>query len=213
MTRRPPVPRRLDPARRFLQQEAGAGLVEYALVILLFLFLLFAIIDFGRLGFAVVSANKANQIAARIAAVRPPVCPGVPTRNLRGTDTDATFGTLCRAATGVCAMPAEVTCVGAMGNATAQEILDAVEPLLPPGAGVENLRFRYRSDPNLGFLGGPYVPIVTVEITEVDFRFVSPLGAMAQALSGGPGTFGADIRLPGMSVSLPGEDLAHGMGN
>jgi hypothetical protein len=202
MTRRAPLHRRLDPARRFLREEAGAGLVEYALVILLFLTLLFGIIDFGRLGFAVVSANKANQIAARIAAVRPPVCPGVPTRNLRGADTDATFGTLCRAGTGICAAPNVPPCSGSADNPTAAEIFAAVRPLLPPGAEIADLEFTYSYDENLGFLGGPFVPMVTVELDDVPFNFVVPLGRLT-----------AGITLPRMSVSLPGEDLAQGMGN
>jgi Flp pilus assembly pilin Flp len=196
-----PLLRRLGPARRFLRREDGAGLVEYALVILLFLVLLFAIIDFGRLGFAVVSANKANQIAARIAAVRPPACPGVPRRNLRGSNTTASFGTLCRAGNGTCATPAAVTCLGSASDATATEIFAAVRPLLPPGAGIEDIRFRYAFDSNLGFLGGPYVPVVTVELEDVPFTFVVPVGRSAQGLT-----------LPRMSVSLPGEDLCHGQG-
>ena len=202
MTPRIPLRRRLTPARRFLREEAGAGLVEYALVILLFLTLLFGIIDFGRLGFAVVSANKANQIAARIAAVRPPACEGNFGRYARGTDTTATFGTLCRAGTGICNQRSEVTCLGRADDPTAAEVFAAVRPLMPPNTGIDDIRFRYTPDPNLGFLGGPYVPMVTVEFAEVDFNFVVPLWGNA-----------LNITLPNMSVSLPGEDLAQGMGN
>lgn len=199
MTPRAPLHRLRVLVRRFVRDDCGAGLVEYALVILLFLTLLFAIIDFGRLGFAIVSANKANQIAARIAAVRDPVCPGVPASNERGNDTTATFGTLCRANGGTCAQPPEATCTGFSESATATEILSAIRPLMPPNTGIEDLRFRYTPDPNLGFLGGPYIPIVTVEFAEVDFNFVVPLWGNA-----------LNITLPNMSVSLPGEDLRSG---
>jgi len=201
MTPRAPLHRLRVLVRRFVRDDCGAGLVEYALVILLFLTLLFAIIDFGRLGFAIVSANKANQIAARIATVRAPACGADPEFPIyeRGADTTATFGTLCRARPGICAPRPELTCVGNANNPTAEEIFAAVRPLMPPNTGIEDLRFRYTPDPNLGFLGGPYIPIVTVEFAEVDFNFVVPLWGNA-----------LNITLPNMSVSLPGEDLRSG---
>lgn len=199
MTARASLQRCRGRARRFLREESGAGLVEYALVILLFLTLLFAIIDFGRLGFAIVSANKANQIAARIAAVRDAVCPGVPDRNGRGSDTSATFGTLCRAGANVCIDPDVPPCPGDATHPTSAEIFAAIRPLMPPNTSIEDIRFRYSFDPNLGFLGGPYTPIVTVEFAEVGFRFVVPLWGNA-----------LNITLPNMSVSLPGEDLNSG---
>lgn len=199
--------------RRFALDQSGAALVEYALVILLFLFLLFAIIDFGRLANAWVAANKATQIAARIAVVRPPVCPAVPELNVRGNTTGtATFGAMCRLGTGVCADPGTITCQGNDTNATSAEIVQAIRPLMPPGTAAENLRFSYAFDPDLGFLGGPYIPMVTVEFTEVDFVFVSQLGRIIGVMTGNTSDLGGDLPMPGMSVSLPGEDLAHGSG-
>jgi Flp pilus assembly protein TadG len=199
-------------ARRFWADESGANLVEFALVITLFLFLLFAIIDFGRIGHAWVGANKATQLAARLAAVRPPACTGLPLMNLRGSASPApNFGTLCQAASGVCAAPQPVTCQGTAANATAQEIYTAIRPLLPAGMTIDQMSFSYAADPSLGFLGGPFVPMVTVELTSVTFRFVSPLGPFITALTGAPSTLGSEITMPGMSVSLPGEDLALGM--
>jgi len=198
---------------RFLRSEDGAGLVEFSLVVLLFLFLLFAIIDFGRLANTWVEANKATQLAARIAAVRPPVCAGVPQINERGTLTSPNFGTLCRAGSGTCADPGDVICTGVAGDPTADEIYARILPLLPPDTGIENLRFAYTPDPELGFLGGPYVPMVTVELTGVEFSFVSQLGLIIGALTGSGSTLGgAAIDVPGMSVSLPGEDLNLGTG-
>ncbi len=198
------------PLRRFGRDESGASLVEYSLVVLLFLFLLFAIIDFGRIANAWVGANKATQIAARIAAVRPPACPGVPAMNVRGTSSAPNFGSLCRAGAGTCADPGLFACTGTATNATAAEIYAVVVPLLPPGTRIDNLRFAYSHDTNLGFLGGPYVPMVTVELTGVDFTFVSQLGQFIRFLTGNASNLGADLPVPGMSVSLPGEDLAQG---
>lgn len=193
------------------RDESGASLVEYSFVVLLFLFLLFAIIDFGRLANAWVGANKATQIAARLAAVRPPACAGVPKLNLRGGAVPApNFGSLCRAGPGTCANPGEIACAGSSANPTANEIFAGVISLVPPGTQINQLRFRYTFDPNLGFLGGPYVPMVTVELDSVAFTFVSQLGPMIQAMTGSNSTLGAPLAIPGMSVSLPGEDLALG---
>lgn len=197
--------------RRFRSDQSGAGLVEYSLVVLLFLFLLFAIIDFGRLANTWVAANKATQIAARLAAVRPPVCAGVPNLNVRGAAAaSATFGTMCRAGTGVCLDPGTFTCQGTDTDPTSAEIVQAIRPLMPQGTEAANLRFSYSFDPDLGFLGGPYVPVVTVEFTDVDFTFVSQLGRMLGPLTGNTSALGGNIPMPEMSVSLPGEDLALG---
>lgn len=202
--------------RSFWADESGANLVEFSLVVTLFLFLLLAIIDFGRIGHAWVGANKATQLAARLAAVRPPACPGVPTLNTRpttGTISTVPFGALCRAGAGVCRNPGPVTCVGVATNTTAQEIFTAVRPLAPAETTIDQMRYTYAFDPNLGFLGGPYVPMVTVEFTGVNFPFISQLGAFITALTGAPSTLGQPpgLPLPGMSVSLPAEDLALGM--
>lgn len=210
--------------RRFVRDESGATLVEFALVVLLFLTLMFAIIDFGRLAHTLAAAQKATQIAARIAAVRPPACPGVPEMNDRGASgTGVSYGTLCRAGVGVCFEPAEaIDCTGAVGTATAIEIVDQIGPLLPGGAGAENLHFTYQFDRNLGFLGGPYVPMVTVELRCVQFVFATRLDVIINGLSSPP-TAGVQaecgerltdpapgITLPQMSISVPGEDLALG---
>jgi Flp pilus assembly pilin Flp len=196
----------------FWTDESGANLVEFSLVVTLFLFLLLGIIDFGRIGHAWVGANKATQIAARLAAVRPPACAGVPTRNDRGTaEAPPAFGALCRAGPGICANPGTVSCQGNATNATAQEIFAAIRPLVPPGTTIGQMRYSYAFDPGLGFLGGPYVPMVTVEFTDVNFTFVSQLGVFVTALTGRSSTLGTPLRMPGMSVSLPGEDLASGM--
>jgi len=197
--------------RRYRRDEAGATLVEFALVVLFFLFLIFAVIDFGRLAFTWSSAQKATQLAARLAAVREPVCAGVPAMTTRGAGgAGYRFGTMCRAAANLCQDPGTVTCVGVAGNATAAEIFGQVRPLLPVGAAVGNMRFTYRYDANLGFLGGPYVPMVTVDLEGLQFVFVSNLGQLIGPVIGQASTLGANVPLPRMSITTPGEDLALG---
>lgn len=196
----------------FRREESGASLVEFGIVILVFLFLIFAIIDMGRLAYTWTSAQKATQLASRIAAVRPPVCAGVPERNLRGTTTaTVTYGTLCRFSATTCAAPtAPAVCTGTAANATANEIFTAIRPLLPAGSTPGNLRFTYAFDPNLGFLGGPYVPRVTVELVGLRFSYVTQLGLLIAPVTGQAGTLGTGLALPSMSVTVPGEDLALG---
>ncbi|MGO4914751.1 TadE/TadG family type IV pilus assembly protein [Pseudogemmobacter sp. W21_MBD1_M6] len=196
----------------FARSERGGVMVEFAIVCAVFFLLLFALLDFGRLAFSNVLAEKSASIAARIAAVRPPACAGVPVRYTRGTaDPQPRFGTSCRAFPGTCATVATVTCAGAATNATATEIWARIASSLPAGSAIGNMQFSYSFDANLGFLGGPYTPMVTVDLHLPDFEFVSPLGGLAGA-AGAADTagMGADIIRPTFSVSMPAEDLAAG---
>ncbi|MBY6067223.1 pilus assembly protein [Leisingera aquaemixtae] len=200
--------------RRFRREQDGATLVELGIAIPLFLFLFMGLIDFGRMAFHYVVAERAMNVAARVAAVRPPACPGVPEihqRDPSATGTLPNFGTSCRAGPDICLDAGTVTCDGSAANATADEIWGLVRGAMPPGATISALSFSYSYDSNLGFLGGPYVPVVTVELQNQTFEFVSPLGRLA-ALAGAPAgsALGASVPFPSMSVSLPGEDLALG---
>ncbi len=202
-------------ARRWSEDERGGVLVEFAIVVSLFLFMMFSIIDFGRLAFSHVTAEKAVQIAVRRAIVRPPACAGVPERYSRGVVPGGTptprFGTSCRTASYVCAPVATISCAGNAANPTAQEIWTQIAPLLPSNAVIGNLQFTYSFDSNLGYLGGPYVPMVTVTANLPQFQFASPLGGLATAAGAtGAGTLGTPITYPVFSVSYPAEDLAAG---
>lgn len=241
--------RLISALRRFLLSEEGASLIEYAIVISLFLLIFFAILDLGRLGFNWVMTEKAMQRAARIAVTREPVCDGVPETFERGTDTTPVFGTLCRAGAGICSDSGQQSCVlnsspvlasmvdfaEGCGNVTdpdtATEIWCTIWPILPSNATPRNIRISYMFDENLGFLGGPYTPMVEVAVVtaadvgdiensqELRFDFVTPLPGLAALVSGGGTTTNiadsdadgqADIPFPDLSVSMPAEDLAQG---
>lgn len=205
--------------RRFRRDEAGTTVVELAIVVPLLLLLLFALIDYGRLFWIESMAQKAISIAARTAAVRPPVCAGVP-KTITAVQTTPgdpapKFGTICRA-NGVCASGGEQTCALDVSTATGQEIWNRIEALMPPGSTPANVRMRYTFDGRIGFLGGPYSPIVTAELVNLNFNFVLPLGGLAALASSDASQQSAlanTIALPNMSVSLPGEDLASGASN
>jgi Flp pilus assembly protein TadG len=196
---------------RFAADPSGTTLVEFAVVLPIFLLLLFGLIEFGRMGFEYVMANKGVQMATRLAVTRPPACAGVPTFNARGPVLTGTvppsFGTNCRAGTDICASPAAVTCAGDLSNATVAEIWSTISPLMPTDAAASNLRFTYTYTPELGFLGGPYVPMVTVEIQNLNFRFITPLGALA-AVAGQPdNSLPGTLPFPDLGTTLPAEDL------
>jgi Flp pilus assembly protein TadG len=206
----------------FRRAQDGTTLVEFAIVLPIFLLLLFALIDFGRMGYEYVLAQKAMQKAARIAVVRPSACDGLagitalPTTNdsvspLPVGVTAPKYGTNCSVSANVCKVVATQTCSGNASNATAQEIWTAVSPLLPPNATIARLSFTYAFNSDLGFLGGPYEPMVTVKLQGMNFAFVSPLGALATLASGVNSNLPSTLPFPAMSVSLPAEDLALGV--
>ena len=198
--------------KRLRRDDEGSTLVEYGIVLGLFLFLIFGLIDFSRLGFSYVMAQKATERAVRQAVVMDPVCSGLPDNNLRGilsgTTADLKFGASCSIDASLCVNVTTVSCTGSTESTSASAIWDEVSPLMPTNAGPANLEFTYRFDPNLGFLGGPYTPLVTVEIINLNFEFVTPLGGLA-ALAGASNanTIGNDFEFPDMSASLPSEAL------
>lgn len=196
---------------RFVREETGAAMVEFAMVVGVFFLLVFQIMDFGMFTSNNLMAEKSTQIAARIATVRPAACAGVPDRYARGTATPAPrFGTSCGAVPNACAMPATVSCTGSATNATATEIWTRIGPTLPGGTSISDLRFTYAADPNLGYLGGPYVPQVSVELTLPAFSLSFPIGALANVAGGGTGGFSGSPRYRAFSVTMPAEDLAAG---
>jgi hypothetical protein len=184
-----------------------------AIILPVFLLVFIGLVEFGRMGAEYVMADKALQLAARTAATRPAACPGVPDLNLRGAvpagTTPPRFGTMCSAGATTCVNPGTFTCTGNLANPTVAEIWAATSVLMPTHATPANLRFSYSFDSNLGFLGGPYVPVVTVEIQNLNFIFTTPLTGLA-ALVGAGTVPGATLPFPAMSTSLPAEDLALG---
>lgn len=215
--------------RSFLGDERGATMVEFAICIALFLLILFAILDFGRLGYNWVVTEKAMQKAVRIASVRPPVCAGVPLYHAResGLATTYSAGTLCSTDGGICEQ-VNVQCLlsnadgdSADAQASADEIWTALQNLVPNDATRANILLHYSYDRRLGFIGGPYVPVITAELVgpangggydDFMFTFVTPLSALA-ATAGStseeqiPGT----IPFPDISVTLPAEDMNQGV--
>jgi hypothetical protein len=195
--------------RVFLRDERGGQLAEFALVISLLFVVGILIFETTRFSMRGAMAEYATQLAVRIAAVRPPICPAVPDINERVEGSPARFGTMCSHASAPCVVPATQTCTGAVGNPVVDEIFAIVQPLLPVGATPANLQFRYEPT-GLGFLGGPYVPMTSVSLQNLQHQFILPLGQLF-APWGGAGGNGA-VALGPLTATLPGEDLNVGTG-
>jgi len=190
----------------------GSALVEMAMIIPLLLVFLFAIIDYGRLYWNETALQKAMHLAARTAAVRTPVCGGVPATIPAAGGTTARFGTPCRTG-GACGTIANQTCALTAGTTVGAEIWNRIRFLLPPGATAANVQLTYSFDGRIGFMGGPYSPIVTAEFVNMNFDFVLPIAPLLALAANDPtiiATSPTSITLPTMSTSMPGEDLAVG---
>jgi hypothetical protein len=193
-----------------LGDERGGPLAEFALVIgLLFVFTIFAF-EITRFLMQASMAEYAADLAVRVAAVRPAVCPGVPDVNERAVGDTSRFGTMCSAPSAPCVSPPVQTCTGVAGNPVVDEIFGFVQPLLPAGATPANLQFQYEAT-NLGFLGGPYVPMTTVRLQNVQHQLILPIGQLFAPWGGGGGG-GGSIPLGPMTATMPGEDLNTGIG-
>jgi hypothetical protein len=198
-----------QPLRFLIRDERGGPLAEFALVIgLLFVVAIF-VFEMSRFFMQAATAEYATHLAVRIAAVRPPVCPGLPDINERANGSTARFGVMCSDPSAPCAVVAAQSCAGAAGNAVVDEIFATIQPLLPNGATPANLQFAYEST-GLGFLGGPYVPMTSVSLQNLQHQFILPLGQLF-APWGGAGGNGA-VSLAPLISAMPGEDLNIGTG-
>lgn len=204
----------------FLAEESGAAMVEFAIVSAVFFLAWFQLLGFGLFASDNLMAEKATQLAARLAVARPAACTGVPDRILTsGISPAPRFGTNCRAAANTCTAVATVTCAGSTTNATANEIWTRIDPMLPSNVVISDLQFTYVFDAKLGYLGGPYTPMVTVDLTmpSIDntdspalFSLFRVISALAQNAGGGAGFNPPQYRV--ISISLPAEDLNSGTG-
>jgi hypothetical protein len=193
--------------RRLLRDQRGGSLVEYAFAIPMALALLLAVFDFGHIYLRWILAEKATHHAARIAAVRPPICPGVPEINERADPNGAErFGAPC--AGGICVNPGAIACDGAGGDPTVDELFADIAPMLPGNPTPANLRFTYDFS-GIGFLGGPYVPQVSVELQNLTVPYLTPFAQLFRLYGAGGGAFGP-LTMPPMRASMPGEDLNQG---
>jgi len=206
---------------KLVRHDDGGATVEFVAAMLFFVVIFFFVMEIGVAVFWNATAEKAAQIGVRLAIVGDPTvtasaCPSdnndgdpvpagtLPLQNCRNGGTGAIYGRPCSTA-GTCHTWGPVTCVGgtgancdAAGFATIAQRVRSIFNL----ATDDRITIRYE-DTSLGYAGGPVIPLVTVEISNVpyDLLFASLLGRMS-------GTGTALIQMPTVSATLTGEDLS-----
>ncbi len=193
--------------KRFLSDERAAASIEYVILLLPLIALVFTSFQIALAYHFALTAQKAVQLGARIAAVRDPVSVAMPRENTLDTSSGFEIGDPC--GLGACVDPGGPwTCTGAEAGsgqcdaAAFAEIyseVGRVAYLLQPG----DLTVRY-SYGRLGFAGGPFTPIVEVIIEErpffLQFFFNLAFGSGEDSSN--------ELRLPAVAASAIAEDLS-----
>ena len=178
----------------FASDERGAVTIDFVLVFLPQMLFVLMIVEILLAFHFTSQAQKAAQMAARLAAVMPPIHSGVPQINLLNTS-GGEAGQYCYQPSGTqpCINPTPV--VGApvteqwvckLGSTPLpkcseegfREILAKVDALYP---NIHQSQMEVRYDYlQLGVACGPFVPLVTVTITarSSPVRMLSPLGLL-----------------------------------
>ena len=183
--------------RGLFGDRRGAGAVEFALVLPLLLFLLFGVIDAGRFLWEYNRAEKATQMGARYAIVTD-VIPAalvnqdyVGTANciINGTTQNCTPGDLINSPSALGTLTctsASCACVGSCPSATipSAAFTNLVTRMkqMKPNIAAANVRVIFRGS-GIGFAGDPngmqVIPLVTVELTGLQFRPIMLFNSVA----------------------------------
>ncbi len=182
--------------RRFGNNTSGATTIEFVIVFLGFITMIFFVIETTLYQFSLASLEKAAQAGVRAAVTSPAVATGVPQRIAK--QSTGVFGYKCTDAAAKCISFGTVSCTGsACGAAPFARILAHMKGFNGRIA-AENVTVTY-SDVGIGFAGGPTVPMVTVQIDNVPYD----AGIFGLLLSNATGL----AALPRRAATMTGEDL------
>lgn len=191
----------------FLRKDDGSAAIEYVALLLPLIALVFTSLQIALAYHFALTAQKAVELGARIAAVRDAVHVGLPSTNELVTGSTFTAGMAC--GFGACVDPGGPwTCSGATIASDANcdvakfnEIRDEVARLAYL-LDDDDLSITY-SYGLLGFADGPLVPIVEVAIVERPFflQFFFNL-----AFGGDDDSF--EVTLPSVAATAIAEDLS-----
>lgn len=185
--------------KEFWRDQRGASAVEFTIVVVTFLILIFGAIDFGRALWEWNQATKATQYGARMAIVTNIVAGGLQTFD--GLPSAGGNGDPVPVAA---ISPNPVTCnsggcdgYGPLDTITFNAIVARMKEVYSRIEAV-NVVIQYRHI-GLGFAGNPFgpdiVPAVTVKLRNMTFQFTTP------GLAGL-----ADLGMPAFATTLTGED-------
>jgi hypothetical protein len=212
---------------RFSRESDGGATVEFVAAMLFFVVIVFFTFEIAVAVFWNATAEKAAQLGARLAIVGNPavtaaVCPSgnndgdpvaagtMPLRNCRTAS--AIYGTSCSIAN-TCQTWGPIECVGGSGGscnaAGFATIAQRIRSIFGPATD-ETITIRY-ADSGLGYAGGPVIPLVTVEISGVEYDLIfaailQRIGELATWQE--TGTNPATLLMPPVSATLTGEDLS-----
>lgn len=188
--------------RLLVRDSHGAGAAEFALVLPLFLLLLFGVIDGGRFLWEVNRAEKATQVGVRMAIVTAVVASDLPAVDYTTEASLSPGDTIPAAALGEVkctnsACTCEVSpCPGLTRDSTAfDKIVERMQDIAPDITAA-NVEVLYRGS-GLGFAGDPngmdVSPLVTVQLKDLEFRPITTLLFVG-------------INLPSSAATLTAED-------
>jgi Flp pilus assembly protein TadG len=183
----------------FMRDRSGSSAVEFALIVLLFFGVIFAVIDMSRALWAWNTAGKATQLGARLAVVENFAAQGL--QNYDGV-ADAGGNGLSVPISAISPNPVVCTSSGCNGYGPLdasfttiatrmQNVYSAIQPT--------NVVIEYQHI-GLGFSGNPYgsdiAPVVTVKLQNLTFNLITPI------LSGF-----VSLAMPDFAVSLTAESM------
>lgn len=192
---------------RRLKDNSGSTLVEFSLLLPLILILTFGIIEGGYIFYQVNGAQKATQMAARIAATRPPVATNLnecaSTADTSNTNAGVNCSTLPAAdlITTTCSKNQTTNCE----NDKRLEILNKIQSAYPFVTD-DNLFITYEGT-GLGYVGrGKPVPAITVELRNINYDFIM-IGVIIQGLGG---NLGEVFKIDKTQTTVIAEDMGQG---
>ena len=191
--------------RRLLRSTSGAGAAEFAVVLPLFLVLLFGIIDGARFVWEYNKAEKATQVGARVAAVTNVLSVGLRDEDYAGQTVGGTTigagdripagalgSVLCTSGGCTCEASPCPSNLGTFDSATFNDVLVARMQQIHPAIQPDNVEVRYAGS-GFGFAGtasGPggggggggsgteqmeISPLITVTLVDLEFRPITAL--------------------------------------
>jgi Flp pilus assembly pilin Flp len=189
---------------RLVRDERGAAAAEFGLVCLVFISMLLAVIDMGRLAWTINAAKAATREGVRLAVVSPIVSTYMAgydglNQNIPGGGTVPDMAFRCSGASSTCTQIVGSGGTAGFDAATFAALLAKMQAY-DPDITAANVVITYRHV-GLGKVGNPFAPdmepLVTVSLTGMTFQ-----SAALQVVGVTP------FALPNMASTLSGESLS-----
>lgn len=185
----------------FLRSDNASATVEFVVVFMAFIAIVFFVVEVTLYLFFVASLEKAAQAGVRAAVVSAPIASGLPSQTIKKAGDEYIYGYKCSHPSSPCETFAPVTCGSTTCSAAGFARILAHMQGFNGRIAAANVNVTY-SDAGIGFAGGPLAPMVTVTVSGVPFQS----GILGLLLD--PATTTAAATLPARSASMTGEDLA-----